>query len=298
VTRHLLAGRTRSSSRRRCEIPHFDWTRTDKVRAAANLVFNGGKMSAADAREAINLLQKESEEHIRDRVGANFYKKYFPTNRHGCVWNQGAPIGWVDHYTAGIGSKGTLMWFSSRDRGPGVRNSCAHFVMDHDGTSMILVDPLTTVTWHATWANPRYIGVEHVNAGLLTKNEDGRLLYQDKHLYPVKANKPVQEIGGKFWEPYTTAQIAANIMLKRLIYLALPTLKEDKFVDHEIIDPKRKTDCGPLWPLKALNELVFSWENAHRVGVLDEEAVLTKDGVDRFNAEVQALTTSTTSHVS
>lgn len=285
----------RNLKRKGCEVPHFDWIRTSKVRTAADLLFNGGRISAEDAREVVKLLQKESEEHIKDRVGADFYEKYFPTNRHGHAWGQGAPVGWVDHFTAGIDSRGTLMWFSSRNRGPGTGNSCAHLVVDYDGTAMVLVDPLTTITWHATWANSKYIGVEHVNAGLLTKSGDGRLLYQGKHLYPVKVDKPVQEIGGKLWEPYTTAQIAANIMLKRLIYLALPTLKKNKFVDHEIIDPQRKVDCGPLWPLKALNELVFSWENAHRVGVLDEETVLTKAGVERFNTEVQTIITSASS---
>lgn len=270
----------------------FDWILTDKVRAAFDLVFNGGKLDASDARTAIQLLQEESEHHIRKRVGSNFYNRYFPTDRHGGPWGTGAPVGWVDHYTAGINCKGTLRWFSKRDRGPGVGNSCAHFVMDHDGTSMVLVDPLTTVTWHATWANRTYVGIEHINAGLLSKNDDGRLVYQGRHLYPVNNEKPVQEVGGKLWEPYTTAQIAANIALKRLMWLAVPSFEREKFVDHQEIDPARKQDCGPLWPLHELNDLVFSGENAHKVSVLGEETVLTKDGVDRFTSEVRKLLTS------
>ena len=278
---------------------HFDWILTDKVRAAADLVFNGGELDAADARHVLELLQSESEQHIRNRVGNSFYDKYFPTNRHGGNWKDGAPIGWVDHYTAGIKCSRTLRWFSKRSRGPGVGNSCSHLLMDYDGTSIILVNPLTTITWHATWANRTYIGIEHVNAGRLDKDDnDDEFLYMSKHLYPVKDDKPVQEIDGKFWEPYTTAQIAANIVLKRLVLQVLPSLDKEKFVDHEIIDPNRKQDCGPLWPLKALNSLVFSGYSANQIPVLSEETVLTADGVVRFNSEVRKLLTGTLPHVS
>ena len=277
---------------------HFDWILTDKVRAAADLVFNGGKLDEIDACHTISLLQRESAEHIRKRVGNTFYNQYFPTNRRGGEWSDGAPVGWVDHYTAGISCRSTLKWFSKRDRGPGVGNSCAHFVGDHDGTLMILVNPLTTITWHATWANRTYIGIEHINAGRLTKNEEGKLVYQKRHLYPVKDDKPVQEINGKFWEPYTAAQLASSIMIKRLISLALPNLEEDKFVDHQEIDPERKEDCGPLWPLHELNDLVFSWDNANKVSVLNEKTILTKDDIARFKKEARELTTATTIRVS
>lgn len=276
----------------------FDWILSDKIRAAVDLVYNGGKLDEADARDIIKLLQKESATHIQKRVGKSFYKQYFPTDRHGSGWREGAPTGWVDHYTAGIKCSSTLRWFSKRDRGPGTTNSCAHFVMDHDGTVMVLVDPLTTVTWHATWANRTHIGIEHINAGRLAKGDNGEFLYQGRHLYPVKDDKPVQEISGKFWEPYTAAQLASNIALKRLIFLAIPTLKEDKFVDHQEIDPERKEDCGPLWPLHELNDFVFSWENAHKISVLEEKKVLVKEDVDRFKKEVRDLNAATTIHTS
>ncbi len=276
----------------------LDWILTDKVRAAADLVFNGGKLTQADARTALTLLQDESPTHIRARVGTRFYNSYFPTKRHGGAWKSEAPSGWVDHYTAGTSAKRTLKWFSSRDRGPGVGNSCSHFLMDHDGTVIVLVNPLTTVTWHATWANRTHLGIEHINAGRLTKNKAGAFLYMGKLLYPVKDEKPVQEIAGKFWEPYTTAQLVSNIVLKRLVYLAIPTLDPTKFVDHEIIDPKRKQDCGPLWPLEALNRLVFSWKNANAITVLFEKDVLLVEDVTRFNSEVAQLTASIPSHAS
>jgi len=276
----------------------FDWILTDKVRAAADLLYNGGQMDETDARNVVKWLQEESATHIQKRVGKEFYKKYFPTNRHGGGWRNGAPIGWVDHYTAGIKCSSTLRWFSKRDRGPGVGNSCAHFVMDHDGTCMILVSPLSNITWHATWANRTHIGIEHINAGRLEKGDDGEFLYQGRHLYPVKDDKPIQEVNDKFWEPYTSAQIASNIMLKRLVSLALPTLEEEKFVDHQDIDPERKEDCGPLWPLHELNDFAFSWENANKISVLNEKTILTKDDVDRFKKETRELNTATTIRVS
>lgn len=155
---------------------------------------------------------------------------------------------------------------------------------------MTLVDPLTTIAWHATWANPTHIGVEHVCTGLLRKSPEGKFIYLEKSLYPEELVPALQEINGQFWEPFTVAQLFSSLALKRLLIQAFPTLQADKFTDHQTIDPKHKIDCGPLWPLAELNKLAFSF-----VPLVEEMAwmkccLLTKDVVEDFKATVAALT--------
>jgi N-acetyl-anhydromuramyl-L-alanine amidase AmpD len=265
----------------------FSWTTDPKLKAAADLTMNGGRLLEEDARLVINTLSAESERLIKKYVGEEFYNQYYPSNRHGGNWDDDHPIGLVDHYTAGISARGTLKWFSNRDRGPGVGNSSAHFVMDRNGATMVIVDPLTTLAWHATWANRNHIGIEHVNAGLLSKNDKGELLYMNRHAYPDSRKDLPQEISGNLWEPYTAAQVVANIVLKRWLIQAIPTLTREHFVDHEIIDPERKTDCGPLWPLAELNDLVFSWRPIRPMKWLGVDNLLKQD-VDAFKEEVRA----------
>lgn len=265
----------------------FPWTADVKLKAAADLTLNGGRLLQEDACFVINALRAESEHLIKKRVGAEFYNQYYPTNRHGGNWSDKHPIGLVDHYTAGISARGTLKWFSSRARGPGVGNSSAHFVMDRDGTPMIVVDPLTTLAWHATWANRNHIGIEHVNAGLLYKNDAGELFYRKRLVYPEERAALVQTVKGELWEPYTTAQVVTNIVLKRWLIQAVPTLEREHFVDHQVIDPDRKRDCGPLWPLAELNDLVFSWKPIRGMKWIETENLLKPD-VNAFKEEVES----------
>lgn len=265
----------------------FSWTTDPKLKAAADLTLNGGRLLEEDARLVINTLTAESKHLIEKYIGEDFYNQYYPSNRHGGNWEAGHPIGLVDHYTAGISARGTLKWFSSRTRGPGIGNSSAHVIMDRDGTTMIIVDPLTTLAWHATWANRNHIGIEHVNAGLLSKNDKGELLYMGRFSYPDNRANLVQNISGEPWEPYTTTQVVVNIVLKRWLIQAIPTLDREHFVDHQIIDPERKKDCGPLWPLAELNDLVFSWKPIRGMQWLETENLLKQD-VDEFKKEVKA----------
>lgn len=239
-------------------IDWFNWMQSGHLKSAADFTANGGVLTEEDARQALEELRLESVEHARKLVGEKFYEQYFPTDRHGGQWKSGAPVGLVDHYTAGISARGTLRWFSSKPRGPGVGNSSAHVVLSREGAVIVIIDPLEHVAWHATWANKNHIGIEHVNAGLLSKTPAGKVVYMGKHTYPEDRLGDIQEFGGTIWEPYTSYQIANNLVFKRWLIWACPTLVRERFVDHEIIDPARKRDCGPLWPLKDLNDLAFS----------------------------------------
>lgn len=259
----------------------FAWIKDDSLRAAADYVLNGGKFDEEDARKALNLLREESVAQTRKQVGDVYYAKHYPAHRRGRHWEPGAPVGLVDHYTGGTTARGTLRWFSNEPRGPGIRNSSAHAVIDRDGVIYIVIDPLERIAWHATWANKNYLGVEHINAGLLLRKTNGEVYYMEGRVYPSGRLPQIQAIDNRIWEPYTPAQLVANIVLKRWLIDALPTLNSEYFTEHADIDPHRKIDCGPLWPLFELNDLVFSrkivrgmkWQEKEVLGVEDIAAL-------------------------
>lgn len=263
----------------------FYWITNPSLREAAESVLNGGRLLQEDARLVIEQLQEESAAHIKKRVGESFYSDYFPTDRVGPEWKEGQPYGVVDHYTAGIDNVKPIRWFSSRPREPGVGNSSAHYVIDRDGVILQLINPLHRVAWHARSFSYTHIGIEHVNAGLLRK-VNGKLRYMNTIPYPEGRVEKVQEIEGENWEPYQVRQIVANIVLKRLLQMAIPALVRPGFIDHEMADPHRKRDCGPLWPMHDINALVFSGEPVRNMLWMDEEC-LSQVGVYEFHREVQ-----------
>lgn len=266
----------------------FSWVQDPTVRSALQAAVAGTQVDSKTAAASIQMLAKEGIEHIRRIVGSDFYNKNFPTKRHGGAWPPEQPTGWVDHYTAAPEAKGTLMWFSNMNRGPDGGTSSAHYVIDRDGSILTIVDPLTTVAWHATWANPTRIGVEHVCTGLLSKSLRGEFFYLNTP-YPARLVPDLQEINGQFWEPFTVAQLFSNLAVKRLLIQALPTLQIDRFVDHHAIDPKRKVDCGPLWPLRELNKLAFSSVPLTEEMDWIKGELMTKEVVNDFKVVVGAL---------
>lgn len=233
-----------------------DWVKDVTIRDALDHVIDGGRMDEKDALDALSKMWDESPEHIAAATGKDFYENYYPTDRHGPEWKDGRPKGIVDHYTTGIDSKGVLRWFSSEPRGPDAGNSSAHVVIDRDGVITFVVNPLKNVAWHAPGANSTHIGIEIVNAGLLRKAGDR---YYRMRAIPYLEDRigSIREVNGEYWEPYTSAQTVANIALKRLFFAAIPTIKREYMVDHEMVNPQRKRDCGPLWPLQSLNDLVI-----------------------------------------
>ncbi len=119
----------------------------------------------------------------------------------------------VLHFTASGTSAGTISWFKN----PQSRVS-AHYVLDKDGKIFQLVKDGDTA-WHAGLPgnltrddiirpNPRAIGIEIVNWGRLTKQDNRYYNWLGKeHLGEVV------EIGGSYWEPYTEAQYESLIEL-------------------------------------------------------------------------------------
>jgi len=237
----------------------FEFVRDSKLRNLLIQTAAGAMVNAEDANNALYALMAEGERVLKEWVGKRFYDNYFPTNRHGGHWKNGRPVGVVDHYTAGLEGARACRWFSSRARNPGEGSSSAHFVVEADGRCVVLVDPLTHIAYHATWANKDRVGIEHVNAGVLQEHE-GAYFYQNVHPYPRErtANKRVEISGGEPWEVFSTAQVVMNVVIKRLLIATLDTMDPTKFVDHQQIDPRRKRDCGPMWPLWEVNKWAFS----------------------------------------
>ncbi len=266
----------------------FSWIKDDALRATFDYTLHGGTLERETAVDTVNALHDEAEHHIIKMVTRDFYNRYFPTDRHGPAWKKGNPFGLVDHYTAGTTAAGTLRWFSSRKRESGNGNSSAHYVMDRDGTIVTLINPLTTIAWHARAQSHTHIGIEHVNTGLLRKSESGGYLFMDRYAYPTYREEWVEELSSGYWESYASAQIVSNIVLKRLLAQALPSLTKEHCVDHEQIDPSRKKDCGPMWPLRRINDLVFSWAPVRDMKSL-EPKYLMKNAVALFNSEVKEL---------
>lgn len=267
----------------------FSWVQDPKVKLSLQKTIAGVRVEQKEAITIISLLAQEGITHIRRILGKKFYTKNFPTNRHGNTWAYNQPSGLVDHYTADIHIRGTLMWFSNMDRGLTGGNSSAHYIIDKDGTIITLVDPLTTIAWHATVANSTSIGIEHVCAGLLKKSSSGKFMYLNNVNYPEEFVPILQEINKEFWEPFTVEQLFSNLAVKRLLIQAIPTLREEKFTDHQSIDTNNKIDCGPLWPLKELNKLAFSFVPLVEEFDWMKYNIMTKDALSNFKLTVLSL---------
>lgn len=243
----------------------FHWAATDKTRAGLDYVLAGGVFDANDARDLLDQIRRESDTHLISRLGEGFVNRYFPTSRHGRGWGAGYPNGVVDHYTAGPSCASTLRWFSNMPRPPQYGESSAHVVVDVDGTIIVVVDPLRYVAWHARGANYSHVGIEHVNCGELLLRPGNKYQYMGRYNYHVNPYRPPEYANKSWWEPYSMAQVVSNIALKRLLKMTLEGMERGELTDHQAIEPKRKIDTGPLWPLEAINDLAWSGRNVRAV---------------------------------
>jgi len=258
----------------------FNWIANSKLQAAADYTLSGGRLLRSDAKEVLFLLSQESSRLIPQEMGSRNYNEYYPTNRHGQFWGRENPCGVVDHYTAGISSGSTLLWFSNKLRSKGIKTSSAHFIIGRDGIIFCVV-PLVRIAWHAPGVNSTHFGIEHVNAGVLRrKTKKSGYLYRGAQTYPKERAGAVQEVAGECWEPYTANQIISNIVLKRWLITAFPEIEQQSLIDHQNISPGRKRDCGPMWPLNDLNAIVFCFENCRILDWHEGQAIRKQDLVD------------------
>ena len=125
----------------------------------------------------------------------------------------------------------------------------AHYLIgDSPATVYRLVDE-NRRAWHVgvsewkgrTWLNASTIGIELVNQGYF----DGPQ--------------------GRYWQPYSEAQIAALIVLLKDL-VKRHDLPLDSIIGHSDIAPQRKVDPGPLFPWKRLAEAgLIRWPDAAAV---------------------------------
>lgn len=141
----------------------------------------------------------------------------------------------------------------------------AHLVLGRDGQVIQLV-PFNTVAWHAgvssygkkSGCNGFSVGIEQVNAGVLMKRADGKLVTQ----IGAKVIPASDAIFGKhritggeaYWQIYPEAQIEAAVAIGRAIADAYRICD---VVGHEDIAPKRKVDPGPAYPLAPIRSRIL-----------------------------------------
>jgi len=224
-------------------------------------VLAGERISSDVAIVALNVLHEKSKADIAQLLGSQVSDKYFPTKRHGGAWPGGVPTGVVDHYTVSLNAQSPLLWFSNKPRADESYNSSAHYIVDRLGRIYSVVNAVNFQAFHCRGKNKTHIGIEHVNAGRLEKI-DGKWKYSGTLTYPLERleQREAVSVGDRYaWERYTPAQVTANILLKRLFACAFD-IKKENCIDHQMADPLRKIDCGPLWPLQDINDLAYSWK--------------------------------------
>jgi hypothetical protein len=123
--------------------------------------------------------------------------------------------------------------------------------------------PPTKAAWHATWANGFCYGIENRNIGRVTRERPG----DTWRWWPEDGRAPAPAIVGKAYkptganvgyEPYTNAQLRANVIILRYLRAFL----KDADLDPRLVLPHAayqagKFDTGPLYPTHDIRELVF-----------------------------------------
>lgn len=169
------------------------------------------------------------------------------------------PLYLILHYTAGTTAEGAISWFKNRSS-----QASAHLVVDRDGSVTQMV-PLNRIAWHAgkrSWQgvdglNSYSIGIEIVNAGRLTRSEEGEWVnWADNKVPPsevtVLAHKNGSHASG--WQIYTKAQ------LEKVSEIGSALHERFKFLDvvgHEDISPGRKIDPGPAFPMISVSSKIM-----------------------------------------
>lgn len=193
-------------------------------------------------------------------------------------WKQGGPRGAILHYTASGDWKGPVRWFNA------FKASSAHAVVADrleaaaaglaDDLPLVKALPATVIqcvppsaaAWHATWVNGLCYGIENRNAGLVKRDGPGApwrhwpaakgSTTEWTSAAPAIAGKsyaPVSDTEG--YEPYTKAQLVANVMLLRYVgAMRGGPLEPHLVLPHSAVQTN-KLDAGPLFPIHEVRRL-------------------------------------------
>lgn len=168
----------------------------------------------------------------------------------------------VMHYTGSSSMAGAVSWL----RNPAAKAS-AHVVIGRNGEIQQLV-PFNVKAWHAgvsRWhgvanCNDYSIGIELVNAGLLTTRSDGtyaealsgHTVAKTDVVLAAHATTPNVI---RPWHSYTEKQLAAATAVAAAI---CAEYKIKTIVGHSDIAPVRKVDPGPAFPMAKFIRSVFA----------------------------------------
>lgn len=198
-------------------------------------------------------------------------------NRYG-PGNKPEWVGDVDclilHYTAGGDALGSARFLANalKDKAGNViqAKASAHFVVGRAGEVFQLA-PLDDRTWHAggsssRWrglpVNSRSIGIEIANLGWLKRGQDN--VIRDAWKRPFTGGVFEADDGG-LWEAYTDPQLEAVTWLVESLIGLFPRLalqdegpgELPRICGHQDVDPSRKVDPGPAFPMAELRAAVL-----------------------------------------
>jgi N-acetyl-anhydromuramyl-L-alanine amidase AmpD len=224
-------------------------------------VGNGKVLKAEDAQKVLNDLFIYSHQ----RIQAKGLEKFFPTQQcYKDILTNVQDLWWVDHFTAGINGWSTVNWFSSRKNTNGKFNGAStHFVQDYHGDPLYLVS-IVNGAWHEPRVNKCSISIETVNAGRLHRNDQGNWAYWAgevpsnlvSELPPTAVTPPYK--GAEYLQPFTLEQIKNNILIKRLVRMALGERISPLRMSQHSDWREGKSDMGPLWPFEECNAGAFN----------------------------------------
>ena len=166
------------------------------------------------------------------------------------------PQGVTIHYTAGFtleGAKAALLR----------KGLSYHYIVDKDGTVYMMVDPFKYGAAHAGGPNQRRVpgatentspnmgtvGLSFINVGYARTNPDGSKILPKADWI---------ESGGKWWEPYTQAQVEAAARVTGH-FLAENDLDASKMWSHKELNKGGKSDPGPAFPMETFRNRVAFW---------------------------------------
>jgi len=168
----------------------------------------------------------------------------------------------VMHFTSGASAMSSIKYW----RSPAAQGSCAHVVIDRDGT-IYQCRPFNRTAGHAgrsMWTDPntgvKYqtpnsvtIGIEFANAGD-SANAEGKA-FGGSFTCPAGSDLARHKNGGPLthWERFPKAQIDAGMMLAKAL---IERYNLDDVVGHDDIAPSRKNDPGPLFPMPMFKQLL------------------------------------------
>ncbi|MEM7371957.1 MAG: N-acetylmuramoyl-L-alanine amidase [Bacteroidota bacterium] len=181
----------------------------------------------------------------------------------------------IIHFTA-AGTKSTLSTLR------GEAGVSVQIVIDPNGKIYQMLD-FNEIAWHAgksewdgreDW-NRRSIGIELVNYGPITKDDNGvyRNLYRGRvSQEDVFMGKHKNDSAESFlWHKFPQAQLDSAYQLTRLL---VQTYNLPLVLGHDDISPVRKVDPGPAFPMEDFQNAVYSQSTTGETAFKDPRSFL------------------------